>query len=86
MAQLQITINSVSASVTTGDAAAARLLSDYVAAYGGPTASPIEEQATWFVHHLANHWHSVAAGYAATQAAETERTRIETEMAAVVFE
>ena len=86
MAELRMTIGALSVAAATTDANASQLINDYIAAYGGPTTGTHQQRATWFIRHLAAHVRAVGASYAATQAANAERARVETERGAVSFD
>lgn len=77
MACLTMQIGSDIAAADMDDAAAATLLAEYAAAYGGPTDKPLPVQLRWFVAHLGDYVQSVSDGYATQVAVDRQRAAIQ---------
>lgn len=79
MASITITVGQVTATKNAGDAAAANILADYVAAYGGPVNGTNQQKLDWIVTDLVRHIREVANGASVKAAKDAaEATAVQT--------
>jgi hypothetical protein len=76
MAKLLVEVGGVVARVELDDENAAAMMTDFVAAYGGPSDKPMRRRLRWLVKHLGEHMEQVAGQYAEQMAAAQERNRV----------